>query len=271
MLRLFPDEVGIFIGPSKILLVKTHLGLKRKVVSEQTVVVDDRQPGQWAKALEALQSELADDRWRNARARVVISDQLVRYEVLPWSVELGKEAERLTHARYLLSSTYGEVVEQWTVALSDAAPRAARVVSAIPTTLLDEIKSLMTASGLTLVSVQPQLVAAYNLWRHRLPRAAAWFATIDDSSLVAMHLRDGHCDRVRAVRISDDWGLELKRIQTMGRLAQSRPAEGPVFVDAPMCVRTMANEQNAAVEWLQSEPQQTGTIAQLAALRESLA
>jgi hypothetical protein len=271
VLRLFPDEVGILIGPSRLLLVKMHLGLKPKCLLEQSLTVPGGSASNWTPALEALGQELADGKWQKARARVVVSDQFVRYEVLPWSIELSKENERLAHARYLLSSTYGDLVEQWTVALSDAAPGASRLVSAMPASLIDDIETVTTASGLTLASLQPQLVVTYNLWRHRLPRAAAWFATIDEGSLVAMHLRDGHCDRVRAVRISEDWGIELKRIQTMGRLAQSRPAEGPVFVDAPMCVRMMANEQREAVEWLEGEAQPTGTLARLAALREAAA
>jgi hypothetical protein len=266
--RLFPEEVGIFVGPSKVLLVKTR-GMKAKCVAEQAVTVGAGHPGDWAPALAALDAELEQGSWGKARARIVVSDHWVRYEVLPWSVELSKETERLAHARFLLSATYGDMVEQWAVTLSEAAPGAARLVSAIPESLLAELKATVSAHGLKLLSLQPQLVVAYNLWRHRLPRAAAWFATIDESSLVAMHLSEGRCDRVRAVRISDNWGLELKRIQTMGRLAQSRPAEGPVFVDAPLAVRMMAGPQRAEVEWLESEPKPSGTLARLAALRET--
>jgi hypothetical protein len=54
----------------------------------------------------------------------------------------------------------------------------------------------------------------------------------------------------------------------MGRLAQSRPAEGPVFVDAPICVRVLAGGgEHASVEWLESEQRPTGTLARLAAMR----
>lgn len=267
MLRPFRDEVGIFVGPSKVLLVKMRGGLKPKCVAEQALAVEAADRADWGPALETLARELGQEAWQKARARVVISDQWAHYEVLPWSVELGKETERLAHARYLLAGTYGDVAEQWAIALSDAAPGAARLISAIPRALLSELQTVVSGHGLKLASLQPQLVATYNLWRHRLPRAPAWFATMDESTLVAMHLSDGRCDRVRSVRISDNWQLELQRIQTMGRLAQSRPAEGPVFVDAPLHVRTMAGH-DAAVTWLEAQEIAKGTFARLAALKE---
>jgi len=269
VLRLFPDELGVLLSPSRVLLVRTRAsGWKTRTIAEQSLAVDNR-AGDWTAALEALDSELGADTWRGTRTRVVVANQWVHYELLPWSVELAKDAERLAHARHLLEATYGDVAEQWAVALSEAVPGASRLVSAMPTSLIEELDRTMQRHALRLVSLQPQLVAAFNLWRRRLPSSPAWFATIDQSSLVAMHIRDGRCDRVRAVRISDNWALELARIQTMGRLAQSRPAEGPVFVDAPQRIRALATDQMASVQWLEVEPNRNSIFARLAGLREA--
>jgi hypothetical protein len=272
VLRPFPDEVGIFVGPNKVLLVRARRGWRPKTLAERAITVDATESSDWSLALDALRRELEQPTWRDARARVVVSNHWAHYDVLPWSVELAKESERREHARYLLAATYGDVVDDWTVALSRAAPGAARLVCGLPRNLLDDLDDAITAHGLKLVSVQPHLVAAYNLSRHRMPRSSAWwFTTIDERSLVAMHLSEGHCDRVRAVRISDDWGLELQRIQTLGRLAQDRPAEGPIFVDAPQGLRNMAGARRASVEWLEHDGAASGTIARLAAFREAQA
>ena len=269
MLRLFPDELGILLSPSRVLLVRTRSsGWKTRTIAEHSAAVDQG-AGDWTAALEVLASELRADTWRKTRVRVIVANQWVHYELLPWSIDLSKEAERLAHARFLLEATYGDAAEQWTVALSDAVPGAPRLVSAIPTDLIEELHQLLQRHALRLVSLQPQLVAAFNLWRRCLPSSAAWFATIDQSSLVAMHIRDGRCDRVRAVRISDNWALELGRIQTMGRLAQSRPAEGPVFVDAPQRMRALATDRMGPVQWLEVEPSRGSMFARLAGLREA--
>jgi hypothetical protein len=269
VLRPFRDDVAIFVAPTYVLLVRSRGGLKPKPLTERSLRVEPENAGGWTAALAALDVELEQPIWRGANARVVISDHWVRHDVLPWSVELAKDSERLAHARYLLASTYGDVVEQWSVALSDASPRAPRLISAIPAELLSEIKRIAASHDLRLRSIQPNLVVAYNLWRHRLPRAAAWFTTIDEGYLVALHVRDGQCDRVRSVRISDDWTVELGRIQTLGRLGRNRPAEGPVLVDAPQSVRTRATDRDAAVVWLRHGVAKGGTLARLAALRET--
>jgi hypothetical protein len=266
--RLFRDEIGILIGPSRVLLVKIRGGLRPQSVAEQAVTCKPEASGGYGAALERLAEELTAEPWQKANVRVIVSDQWVRYEMLPWSVELSRDSERLAHARYLLAATYGELADSWTVAIGDGPPGAPRLVTAMPTELLTELQVMTSARGLKLVSVQPHAVVAYNSSRHRLPTEPAWFATMHEGSLVAMHVSEGRCDRVRSVRLSDDWEVELYRIRAMARLAQSRPAEGAVFVDAPLHVRILAREGEASVTWLENEQAGVGTLARLATLKE---
>jgi hypothetical protein len=266
--RLFPDEIGVFVGLNKIMLVRQSGGLKSKPVAEDVVPVHSADPRDWSPALAALATALEAPEWQRANARVVLSDCWAHYELLPFSIELSRDSEQIEHARYLLASTYGDVAEEWSIALSDEVPGAPRLICAVPTELLTELQTLFSVQRLTLLSLQPQMVVAYNLWRQALPKGPAWFATIGEGSLVAMHLREGRCDRVRSVRISANWEVELKRIQTVGRLSQSQPTDGPVFVDAPLHVRALAANQPPNVHWLDSEAPAKGTLGRLAALKE---
>jgi hypothetical protein len=266
--RLFPDEIGILIGPSRILLVKSCGRLRPQTVAEQALACKPETAGGYKAALELLEVELASEPWRDANLRVVVSDHFVRYEMLPWSVELRRKSERLAHARYLLAATYGEIADAWTVAISDGPPGAPRLVAAMSTEFVTDLEALISARGLKLVSLQPHAVVAYNLSRHRLPKDPAWFAAMDEGSLVAMHVSEGRCDRVRSVRLSDDWEIELHRIRTMARLAQNQPAEGRVFVDAPLHVRMLAREEDTGVTWLDNKQLRASTLARLAAMKE---
>ena len=47
------------------------------------------------------------------------------------------------------------------------------------------------------------------------------FVTLDEGSLAAVHFNAKQWDYVRSVRIGADWEVELKRLQTFGRLARS--------------------------------------------------
>ena len=176
---------------------------------------------------------LGEPPWQAANARVVLSDLWVRYAIVPWSDELQGNAERLTHARYALADIYGDLVANWTVRLSDPVPGRAQIACAMPTALFSDLSDLIEQRGLRLLSLQPQLIAAFNRWRERLPESGAWFVSIEEGSLAAARLAPGGWDRVHVVRIGRDWEVELKRLQTFARLAGARPEDGRVFVEAP--------------------------------------
>ncbi len=250
MSPLWRDEVGIFLGPGKLVLARMRRGVRPKFVEETGVIIACPDIADWRPTLLALEELTNDELWQDANVRVVISDHWTRYAVLPWSANLSSDSERLAHAKLILANTYGDLVERWTVRLSDSRPGASAIVSAVSSEMLHRLDELLGPRKLRLISLQTQLVVSYNRWRDRLPDTAAWFASIDEGSLAAMHLTNGHCDRVRSVRISDDWSVELRRIQTMGRLAQSRADEGQVFVDAPAWLRNVADQSDAAVKWL---------------------
>jgi hypothetical protein len=118
--------------------------------------------------------------------------------------------------------------------------------------------------------VQPQLIAAFNGWRGKLPNTDGLFVTLEEGSLAAAHFTATGWDRVRSVRIGDDWEIELKRLQTFGRLARTSPAEGAVYVDAPGWLRNKANGSNDDVEWLDDEPAQGGAVPDRFALLKRL-
>src|SRR5438309_3733954 len=76
----------------------------------------------WESALTLLEQQMAENTWSDARVRVVLADQWVRYSVVPWSDALSSAAEHLAHARELMSGIFGAEMSDWTVSLSEAPP-----------------------------------------------------------------------------------------------------------------------------------------------------
>jgi len=145
-------------------------------------------PG-WEGVLALLEQRLSQGPWSDARARIVVADQWVRYSVVPWSDALSSAAERLAHARELMSGIFGDGMTDWTLSLSEAPPGASCLVSAMPSALLESLREMTARHGQKLASVQPQLIAAYNTWRHVLPAGdAAWFVTVEEGSLAALRM-----------------------------------------------------------------------------------
>jgi hypothetical protein len=204
----------------------------------------------WTPVLTALDARLSEPEWQNADVRVVIADNWVRYAMVPYSDDLSGEAERMTFARHVLTGIFGDVVAQWTLSLSDTLPGRNQVACAMPSALLDELREILQRHGLQLRSLQPQLVSAYNYWRSSLPDGGAWFVSLEQGTLAAARLGKGGWDRVHSVRIGADWAVELRRLQTFGRLASSAAQEGRVYVDAPAALRAASEQSVTDLVWL---------------------
>jgi hypothetical protein len=269
---LWRDEVGIYLAQRRVCFVRIRRGVRPALAGEEDHVEPLAEPG-WEGSLALLEQRLAARTWSDARARAVIADQWVRYAVVPWSDALNSNAERLAHGRELMAGVFGEPMGEWSVSLSDAPPGESRLASAIPTALLESLRAMTARHGQKLTSVQPQLIAAYNTWRHILPAAeAAWFVTVDAGSLAALRMCGDGIDRVHAVRIGNDWARELKRLQTFGRLASASPSDGRVYVDLPEALRMLHGpEISSGLEWLEEPNPPLTTLHRLERLRRRAA
>ena len=254
MSPLWRDEIGLFVAPRRIVIARMKRGIRPVNMDERNIVVATRETNSWEAALDTLQICLEDPTWHAANLRLIIADTYARYAIVPWSDKLSDADERIQHARLCMGTTFGDVVSQWTVTVSDAPPGSAQVACAIPTALLDRIRSLTEPHNLKIKSVQPQLIAAFNGWRDKLPRGDAWFVALDEGSLAAAHFTATQWDYVRSVRIGTDWEVELKRLQTFGRLARTGGEEPKVYVDAPRWLREKAAGADRGFEWLEESP-----------------
>ena len=276
MSPLWRDEVGAYLSPHRLCLVRLQRGARPKPVAEHEQRFENVKNDSWEVPLSALSALLAQSPWSGARTRVVLADHWARYIIVPWSAELRSNEERLGHARQLLDSSFGEAVAGWEVRISDAPPQATRVACAMHGELIAGIRAACEAAGATLLSLQPQLIDAYAVWRHRLPQANSWFVSIEQGSLTAARLGRNGWDRVYGVRIGTDWLRELKRLQTFGRVARNRPEDGQVYVDAPHSWREVAVSASAGadisgLQWLDESKAPLTTLQRLTQARRMAA
>jgi hypothetical protein len=251
---LWRDEIGIYLAPHKLSLTRLARGMRPRQVAQTGWVNDVAGDSHWTTALGVLDTLLANPEWRQAAVRIVVADHWVRYAMVPWAAALSGDAERMTHARHVLADIYGDVVNQWKLTLSDSPPGNAQVACALPAALLEDLQLLLTRHRLTLVSLQPQLVSAFNHWRDKLPDGGAWFVSIEQGTLAAARIgTGGWWDRVHSVRIGADWAVELRRLQTFGRLANNSVQEGNVYVDVPAGLRIAAGASASDLVWLEED------------------
>jgi hypothetical protein len=261
------DDVAIYLAPHRLALVRRAGGLRRRVVAEAEVAVPLGDAGDPGPALARLAELVAGRAWRGAAARAVVADHpWARYAVVPWPATRLDAAGRLAHARYVLGDTYGEGVADWTVTLADTPPGLPYVACATPPALRAALEDALAPARIRLVSLQPQLVAAFNAWRRRLPAGDAWFVSVGDGFLSAVYLRRGAWERVLTARLPPDWGAELERLQALARVTWGAGAPGRMLVDAPAWMGRAA-APGAGIEWLEQGARVPPRARALALLR----
>jgi len=265
---LWPDEIVIYLAPRRAALVRRRRRLRSRVVASTEVAIPAGPVWDTGAALAGLAGVLSDPIWHGAAARVVVADTWARYGVIPWPEVRLDEAGRLTHARYVLGDAYGEAVADWAVTLADTPPGRSYVACAMPATLRSDLEVALAPARLSLASLQPRLVVAFNAWRHRLPADDAWFVSVGDGTLSAVHLHGGAWDRVHMARLSSDWVVELDRLQAFARVTRAAGALGRLFVEAPVGLRR-GGPASAGIEWL--EEGDGARSDELALLRRSAA
>jgi hypothetical protein len=249
---LWRDEVAIYLAPHKLSLVRRARGLRGRVVAATELALPASGTGDTGPVLARLADVLADAAWHGAVARAVVSDHSwARYAVVPWSGARLDAAGRLAQARFVLGDAYGEAVGDWAVTLADAPPGRPCVACAMPAALRGALEDTLAPARLRLASLQPRLVFAFNAWRHRLPQDGAWFVSVDDGLMSAVHLGEGAWDRVHRARLSADWSVELDRLLALGRLSRAAGARVRILVDAPSWKRRAASGSDG-IEWLQA-------------------
>lgn len=271
MSPLWRDEIGVYVAPRKLCMVRMKRGVKPVLVAQQEATFDASQTNDWTPALQSLDGMLAQPGWRGALLRVVVADSWVRYAMVPWVAELSSTDERVAHARQLLAGAYGEAVSDWDVRVSEVPPGSPRVACTIPRAMLDSLRTICRKHHVRLASLQPQLVCAYENWRHRLPPAGSWFVSVEEFTLAAARIARTGWDRVYSVRIGADWPRELKRLQTFGRLVSTDSEEGQVFVDAPQAWREVAGAAARDLQWLEEEAGPQTTLQRLGRVRRCFA
>lgn len=276
MSPLWRDEVGAYLSPHRLCLVRMKRGARPTPSGEHEQRLEGAKGDGFGASLEAFHAMLAQSPWGGVATRVVLADHWARYAIVPWVAELGSSEERLAHGRQILAGLYGDALEGWDVRISDAPPGAPRLVCAIPRELISGVRAACAAQGNTMLSLQPQLVAAFEAWRPSLPASNAWFVSIEEGSLAAARLGEHGWDRVHGVRIGPDWLRELKRLQTFGRLASNSPEEGQVYVDAPCAWREFAtgatgSGEASGLQWLEEPRGPMTTLQRLVRTRRMAA
>lgn len=171
MSPLSSDMVHLALYPGHAVLARTRGWLVPKVVER------GRYPGAPEEALEAA---LAEPRWQRARLRVVLSNLLVRFAIVPADATLASAADELAVAEARFRQVHGANVRV-EARLSAPLSGRAQVAAGIAPEVLDGLRARFARARLRLVSLEPLLARATA--RARPPVAGFWLASLEPEAL----------------------------------------------------------------------------------------
>lgn len=97
------------------------------------------------------------------KIRILLSNTMVRYLVLPWQEAVFARKDWLAMAQYAFRKQYGAVADTWKVSVNIGAYGETVVAAAVDESLLAQIESSSKLLNFTVVSVQPLLMTLLNI------------------------------------------------------------------------------------------------------------
>ncbi len=201
-----------------------------------TAVQSDTAP--WQATLTTLAGALAEFSSRPGDVEIILSNHFVRYALVPDSEQINSAAEEQALVRHHFTRLYGGSAENWVLRLSDPGVDAGpRLASAVDAGLLEGLGALFRPGKLTLCSIQPNLMAAFNDLRPRLA-SDAWFALIEPGRLCLARFEHNQWRALKTIKIGDVWLPDLLTLLDRERLLagiDASTSSAPVYVYAPGC------------------------------------
>lgn len=210
MLRLWRDSLTLALAPDRIVLVRGSGGPWPKLLAKAIVPVNGAEAG-WKAAVDvAVRTLKSDKQWQDAEVNVVLSNGIVRYQLVPWSDEIGGLDERENYVRQSFAQVYGDMAAEWVYVVSEAPRGAAWFVCAIERDLLLLLEQGIAQTQSKLVSLTPHIMPAFNSARHAIKYKDCWFVQVEKDRLLLALIAGGHWQMLSSRQIvGDRWQQEL--------------------------------------------------------------
>ncbi len=241
------NQLLVFLGADNIAVIHRTQGLKNRVIDQkqatfQTLVEGSKLDAPtWQLATAQLEKLLSTMQLRpGTRLTITLASEFVRYISLPALQIRMNATEKLAYIAAAYQDVYGEVVNDWEINCHDAPASEAILAAAIDKKLLIELSQIALKHGLSLHSVQPYLMRAFNALAMQIGHATGYFVIVESKRLLLINLQYGKYQHLRAFAISDNWQSEFKNLMLREALL-SNSSQQEILVYAPAYKNTLLN------------------------------
>lgn len=163
------DQLRISLAPGEIAFVRFARGARARILAKGLLHVPAQVAhASWEPVLHELRSRIHELGARPAEVGVVLSNVFASYALVPWSSEARDTGTWDDFLRDRFHDTHGEAPGGWCIRATRPKVGRATLACGVDARLLRELRALLAAHALQLVSVQPLLIAAFNEYRGTL-------------------------------------------------------------------------------------------------------
>ena len=239
MSLLSVNQLSVMLSADGIAVLSRIRGLHSRVIHKQHVSIinpseqNTVESANWKQATNQLDSMLASMQVKpKGKLHITLASDLVRYLALPAQKILMNPTEKLGYALAAYREIYGDVVSGWEVRIQDAPAHQVTMVAAIDQRLLEMLTQISLKYALTLTSVQPYFMCAFNSLTAQLGKINGYLVILESKRILLINLYQGNCQNLRIYVIENDWQMELKNLM-MRELLLSESIGRDILVYAP--------------------------------------
>jgi hypothetical protein len=176
---------------------------------------------QWQPYVQTLQTILNTQQLQNLPCSVVLSEQWVRWAVVPWMAEemasAGMSAQELVTLVQLSFAQLYTDMHEWVPEMDRPQYGYSQIAAAIPKALLDNLRSLLVSNRLKLSSCYSAHALAWGRVQrgndHLLTDQAQLFATLDGQTLTLFGQSKPNETVIRSVQVATQTALPVQVIE----------------------------------------------------------
>lgn len=189
---LWRESLHVLMVPERIdYRVMPPLGLSPSDIGSVPCLPSEPSDPPWKAACATL-VELIDKRKPGPlRIEILLSDRLVRYQILEWRPGITTRAEWRAYALHGFTAIHGEIARDWQFRIDLVPPGRPSLACAIDGKLVEALHDLCAQRAARLVGVRPQFVRLFNR-RHFSAHhnEQIWFAVVEERH-VCLGVQDG--------------------------------------------------------------------------------
>lgn len=229
------DQYVASLALDSVTLVRFKTGFKTKLIEKLHVDCAISNHAQsWSNAVAELEKLLMKSQ-RGRPITIVLSNQFVRYNIIPAMPPLTASDKITTVAMHCFREIYGDIVDDWLIRVNPLPDGDTLIASAVDASLVSALEMISKKHACKLKSIQPYLMSGFNSIRHQVNKHPSCYVQVEVGRIYITLTRDGTWQSIASCGVGQDWSESLVSLITREMLLVGWEEVQPTIYFSGLC------------------------------------